>query len=83
VRTRSQLHIFEIIAADIDVEEDEVVVNILLAQNVFEIVLGGTKAFGRLGFSSQESSAKLNTATPASPSRSASSGRSNRPFVAI
>ncbi len=51
VRVFSQLSdVFCIIAADIDVEEDQVAVHILLAQDMLQILLRGDKSLGKAGF---------------------------------
>ena len=42
-------HIFQIVAADVDVEKNQVVINILLAQNVFEILLRRNECFRQAG----------------------------------
>jgi len=57
--------IFRVVTADIHIEKDQVAVHILLAQNVFQILLRWDHALGRLGLRSQESMAKLKTETPA------------------
>ena len=39
--------IFQVIAADVDVEKDQVAVHVLLPQDVFQIFLCGNKCFGQ------------------------------------
>lgn len=45
-----RLHIFEIVTADIDIEEDPVVIDISLAQNMFEICLDRNERSWQAGF---------------------------------
>ena len=75
----SSLDVLHVGAADVHVEEHRVAVAVLLAAPGNRNSRGsGFSALGRPGFSSTASTAKLKVATPASPSRSITSGRSSR-----
>lgn len=43
------LHVFQVVAADVGIEEYEVVVDVLLAQNVFEILPRGHERLRQAG----------------------------------
>src|SRR5713101_3428073 len=48
-----QANILQIVSTDVDIEEDDVSVHVLFAENIFQVLRPGTSALGRPGFRSQ------------------------------
>ena len=76
-------HVFEIVAADIQIEENHVAVDVLLAQQVLEILPRGLDGLGQAGLQIPGVQREIENGGPASAKRSATSGRSRRPLVPI
>lgn len=50
VRVLSQLtNVFPVVSADVDIEEDRISIDILLAENILQVILRGYKSLGKAG----------------------------------
>jgi hypothetical protein len=75
--------IFEIVAADVDVEKDYILVDIVFAQDVFQVLAGRYERLGKARLRIPGIQGEVEGRDPASPRRSATSGLRRRPLVAI